>query len=397
MTSGDLDVRGTISFSLAAALLVLVIGCSGESPGDTAQADSSRSRVPLYPLSAPPPDGQMGQTAQDAGDPFGGTTFAAASTSYGGTANYCPPEGCPETLPLTPTYPSPVVPLGDPPVIVNNTYQPGTAAFVPATSTPAPAVAVAERYRSPYDPLFERYGQYGYTTTYAQPYNPSLAATTTISYAVEPVATSYVSEPYTVTQTATYSAPVYDPNVNVYSAPATTTTTTTTTYSTGYAAGYDYTPSASMMAPVPATSQTTYYAATTTSPAPYTPMTTYTQPATTPVSFAPPAIDASAGQGGYRLVPALDVPPGNHPNDAGPSQWFEVIRPGNGPIRIGRVSSTCVCVGVRVPNRFVAAGERALIEARTLTRTPVRNVTYGVYVNIMEPEKMVLDADILIP
>lgn len=93
---------------------------------------------------------------------------------------------------------------------------------------------------------------------------------------------------------------------------------------------------------------------------------------------------------------ALDVPPGDHPNDALPSQWYEILRPGNGPIRIGRVSSTCVCVSVRVPNRFIAAGERALIEARIVKRPPANNLTYGVFVNMLEPTQQTLDADITI-
>ncbi len=101
-----------------------------------------------------------------------------------------------------------------------------------------------------------------------------------------------------------------------------------------------------------------------------------------------------ADRSGYRLVPALDVPPGNHPNDFAPSQWFEVIRPGNGAVRIGRISATCVCVGARIPKRHYAAGERILIEARTLSKPSVNNVTYGLYVNIVEPVETVVDADV---
>lgn len=104
----------------------------------------------------------------------------------------------------------------------------------------------------------------------------------------------------------------------------------------------------------------------------------------------------TANAGGIRLVPALDVPPNFRSNDAGPSQWFEVIRPGNGPVRIGKISATCVCVGVRIPKRQYAAGERILIEARTLTRPPVNNLTYGIYVNVVEPVKTVVDADVTI-
>ncbi len=103
---------------------------------------------------------------------------------------------------------------------------------------------------------------------------------------------------------------------------------------------------------------------------------------------------ASANAAGYKLVPAPDVPPGNHPNDFGPSQWFEVVRPGNGPVRIGRLSVTCTCVGARIPKRHYEAGERILVEARMLSKPAVNEVTYGLYVNILEPVETVVDADV---
>lgn len=127
-------------------------------------------------------------------------------------------------------------------------------------------------------------------------------------------------------------------------------------------------------------------------------------PASVPLTGVPGAsgvANVPAGAAAYaadavRLVPAPDIPPGNHPNDAGPSQWFEIIRPGNGALRIGRISATCVCVGVRVPKRQIAAGERALVEARILTRPQVNNLTYGIYVNLVEPIQTVVDADVTI-
>lgn len=102
------------------------------------------------------------------------------------------------------------------------------------------------------------------------------------------------------------------------------------------------------------------------------------------------------GMGGLMLVPARDIPPRMRPQDAAPSQWFEVVRPGNGPIQLGRISASCVCVGVRVPKRQFAAGERALIEVRVLSRPPANNLTYGIFVNVVEPHKTVLDADVTI-
>jgi hypothetical protein len=131
-----------------------------------------------------------------------------------------------------------------------------------------------------------------------------------------------------------------------------------------------------------------------------------------PVAYAPPAAQApvvrnsayeaprapsafAPAAGGFQLVPAYDIP-STRTNDAAPAQWFEIKRPGDGPIRIGRVSSSCVCIGVRVPNRFIAQGERALVEARVLTRPPANNLTYVIGVNIIEPRSEMLSADVTV-
>ncbi|MDR1612874.1 MAG: hypothetical protein LBT97_08840 [Planctomycetota bacterium] len=107
-----------------------------------------------------------------------------------------------------------------------------------------------------------------------------------------------------------------------------------------------------------------------------------------PSAFAPQT-------GGMQLVRAYDIP-STRTGDAAPAQWFEIVRPGNGPLRIGRVSSSCVCVGVRVPNRFIAQGERALVEARVLSRPPADNLTYVISVGTIEPRESILTADVTI-
>ncbi|MDR2390964.1 MAG: hypothetical protein LBE84_04700 [Planctomycetota bacterium] len=97
-----------------------------------------------------------------------------------------------------------------------------------------------------------------------------------------------------------------------------------------------------------------------------------------------------------QLTPAPDIPPENRPGDATPSQWFEVLRPMDTQLRIGRLSTTCVCVRARAPKRLIPPGERALIEVRTVSRPPVNNVAYGLYVQILEPENVTLDTDVVV-
>ncbi len=206
------------------------------------------------------------------------------------------------------------------------------------------------------------------TTTYSDPAQtthtiPAYTTTATAVSSVDPV--TYAAETYNMPATYTQPAPAIIP------APATTTTATTTTvYESGALP-------VTTTAPLASTAPAVYYPDS-------------ASPSLTAASFAMPL----AGE--MQLVPAYDIPPGNHPNDALPSQWFEIVRPGNGPIRIGRVSATCVCVRVSVPNRHIAAGERALVEARIIKRPPANNLTYGIFVNVMEPTALTLDSDITI-
>ncbi len=210
------------------------------------------------------------------------------------------------------------------------------------------------------------------TALQTQPYT----TTTTYPMATTPVGTTttFETQPYVaasqpveyVTQTTMNYEPVVSYSQSVsYSEPIVTTAT--------------YTP--------PVTTATTTQSAVYYPDAP---------PLVTTSTFTPSAPSVPFDGAALRLVPATDIPPGNHPNDALPSQWFEIIRPGNAPIRIGRVSSTCVCVSPRVPNRLVGQGERALIEARILQRPPRNNLTYGIIVNVVEPVTQTIDSDITI-
>lgn len=367
-------LRAFFLFALVTALFA-VTGCDGQNQTQATQTETpggSRG-ISLYPLSTPPPppaqpiqSGQVQYSTPAPGyvTPYGAmtyqtspvppaytaTTYPAASVSAPGycTPTYCPP---PETQSYTPT----TLVIPDPPVVIDNVYYPsttGVTTYGGGASYTSTTTYSTGTYAAPAASPYAGLSTYSATPTYSSTYTASSYTATTA-----PQVTTYPSTT-TTTYTTTYPAP--GPVTTTYPAPDPVTTTYTTT-----------TPTYSSPPLVP----------------------TYGSPETVAAMTSPltPAV------GGYQLVPAPDIPPRSHPNDAGPSQWFEILRPGNGPIRIGRVSSTCVCVGVRVPNRHIAAGERALIEARTLTRPPARNLTYGIYVNVEEPEKTVLDADVTLP
>ena len=421
-----------------------------EPPAQVAAAGAPQRGVSLYPLSAPPSGAsQQGQYYSDSG-PYSGAGTAMADPPMGVDNAYQGSSGGTYT---TQTY-SPGQPYSAPVQSdASRRPSPYDALFTSSAMRSSPSTT----YYPPVQTVTTTYTESAAPVVYSDPIPVTYSEPATATYSTSTVTTTYTA-PTTTTYTApvaatTYSAPV---TTTVYT-PQTTTNYTRGYYTQGYAeAGYDVSrisgspyaepvittrtypqlsTASTTYAPVATGYQTTtmstvpgssigYQPAGYTGPTPgtaYQSSTSYTY-ATTPVVYSDPApvfaapvstpvyaqpynpspapmsvsapIAPAAGE--YRLVPALDIPPGNHPNDAGPSQWFEIVRPGNGPIRIGRVSATCVCVGVRVPNRTVAAGERALIEARTITRPPVNNLTYGMYVSVVAPVSVMLDSDVTI-
>ena len=491
----------SIILMVAAASLAVTIGCTDQNnQRELAEAPRSAPRTNLYPLTSPPPGSVQslqgyaptrisaygsdatygvptdmaagggydatyastttyggsyaaptysgGYTTQPAsftsGDPFAATTPAGGI----GTANYCPPGSAYCTVEEVTRYSNPVVPIQDPPVVINNapnTFanyggQPyGATTTYASTTYGTPNTYAPASYTPPPTSSYNASSSYrSRTTTSTSRRSPSLSANTAYTRqptppAADPNFTSVpnVYNPYTRQPrlgrgegTADWAIPLSALGSSSYS---TTTTTTSyaapTTYATTTYAAPATTYGTTTTYGVPATTYgtpTTYGAPATTygTPATYgAPAPTYGAPATygtpAPTPYAPPLsmnssvnvpasynssvagqTVANMGAREFKLVPALDVPPGNHPNDAGPSQWFEVVRPDNGPVRIGRMSSTCVCVGVRIPKRQYAAGERILIEARMLSKPPRNNLTYGIYVNIVEPTQTVVDADV---
>lgn len=413
----EIPVRGIILMVAAASVLVLTGGCGNRDrevyPREQARASAPRTN--LYPLASPPPSSVQplqgyaptritasyadGYTAPGpvnqgygvqpagyvAGNQQGGyvqSGVAAPGQGYAGdpfagvVQNPFTPNGGVCRVEEITAYSNPNVPIQDPPVVVNrvnittpypggvNTYAAMDTGYQTTTNTAGytrPSLSATTRY-NPGAPRGSQYGPYD-TSVYGG--SSDLNHPRGLHYGPVEGTADIVTNPSAIGLT-------------------------------GFSAGYGPVGSAYPAAPAPAPqarySGGAYPAATGTIPATYAPV-----PA--PAGYAPtgPApVAAAYNASEIRLVPAPDIPPRFHPNDAGPSQWFEIVRPGNGPLRIGRVSATCVCVGVRVPNRHIAAGERALIEARIVSRPQVNNLTYGIYVNIVEPQQTVVDADVTI-
>lgn len=99
---------------------------------------------------------------------------------------------------------------------------------------------------------------------------------------------------------------------------------------------------------------------------------------------------------GVRLVPAKDVPASVYTEDHAPPQVLEIIRPGQAPISVGRLMTSCTCLRATMEKRDFGQGERALIEVRNVKPTPPEGATYLVFVRLNQPFQATLQYELFV-
>ncbi len=105
---------------------------------------------------------------------------------------------------------------------------------------------------------------------------------------------------------------------------------------------------------------------------------------------------AEKEQGGYTIIPATDIPLSGYTEDHAPPQVFEIVRPGMGPLTVGRLVSSCGCLLVTMEKKNFAQGERAVILVRNIKPTVEGGATYAFFVQIEQPVKQALQYDIFV-
>lgn len=98
--------------------------------------------------------------------------------------------------------------------------------------------------------------------------------------------------------------------------------------------------------------------------------------------------------GGYTVVPVTDIIPISYPEDPGPAQLFEVIRPDNKAFTLGRLFTSCTCIRMEMPKKSYAAGERCIITVRNVL--PSNGQIYPFYVQVIYPMNVTLRYDIYV-
>ncbi len=79
--------------------------------------------------------------------------------------------------------------------------------------------------------------------------------------------------------------------------------------------------------------------------------------------------------------------------DLAAPQMFEIVRPGNQAVTIGRIFTSCVCVSLEADKRSFAPGEPAVLRLRNVRPTPPQGQTYAIFVQITSPIRTTLRFD----
>jgi hypothetical protein len=95
--------------------------------------------------------------------------------------------------------------------------------------------------------------------------------------------------------------------------------------------------------------------------------------------------------GGFYLMPIGTEPEG--PGDLAPPQLFQLIRPNDQAIRLGRLYTSCVCVALETEKTDYAAGEPVVLRLRNIKLSPPAGQMYAIYVQISSPVRTILRAD----
>lgn len=121
---------------------------------------------------------------------------------------------------------------------------------------------------------------------------------------------------------------------------------------------------------------------------------------TTSATAATPAVvssmrnvNAVMDHQGFRINPAFDHSGGIIEGDLAPVQAFEIMRPLNEAVTIGRLYTSCTCIQLEAPKRNFAVGERAILQLRNTRPTPVNGQIYAIYVQITSPVRATLRFD----
>ncbi len=103
------------------------------------------------------------------------------------------------------------------------------------------------------------------------------------------------------------------------------------------------------------------------------------------------AMSGVMSEAGFYITPVGSG--GQNYGDLAPSQLFEIVRPGNQAISIGRLFTSCSCVRLEADSYSFAPGQPAVLRLRNVIATPPQGQNYAIYVQITSPIRTTLRFD----
>lgn len=114
-------------------------------------------------------------------------------------------------------------------------------------------------------------------------------------------------------------------------------------------------------------------------------------PAAQVVSTTARGLPSVSNIAGFGIVPAGTQPAAY--GDLAPIQLFEITKPANQSVTIGRMFTSCTCVVLESDQRTFGPGERAVLRMRNVQATPPGGQSYALYVQISSPVNTTLRYD----
>lgn len=107
-------------------------------------------------------------------------------------------------------------------------------------------------------------------------------------------------------------------------------------------------------------------------------------------------VSAVTEMNGYAIRPAFDLAGNIIQGDEAPTQAFEIVRPGNGPVTLGRLYTSCSCIQLEATQKHFADGERAVLTLRNVKPTPHDGQVYQIYVQTTSPTRVTLRYNVFV-
>lgn len=107
-------------------------------------------------------------------------------------------------------------------------------------------------------------------------------------------------------------------------------------------------------------------------------------------------VSAVTEMSGYAIQPAFEFAGIMYAGDEAPSQSFEVTRPGDGPVTLGRLFTSCSCIRLETPQKQYQQGERIILTLRNVKPTPHDGKVYQIFVQLSSPVRTTLRYNVFV-